>query len=112
MKALFIEGKREEVVHTEDDLCLFRAPRKGDGGFKYPSGEDLFVHKTQSGKEVYYLLDWSLRPKKREEIIQISPGMAERFLGKRGIFCNSTSKEDQKAIETMQQYGWGILEEF
>ena len=112
MKAVYIENNHEEKLHTEDDLCLFRAPRRMPEGHKCPTGKDLFVHKTRAGKEVFYLINWFMKPSKREEIVQITPRMAERFLEERGIFCNTTSPEDQKASQTMLQYGWGMLEEF
>lgn len=112
MKAICIEGGHEEELHTENDFCLFRSPRKMAGGQKFVVGKDLFLHKTKAGNDVYYLIKWSVRSRKKEEIIQVTPGMAEKFLTERGIFCNTMSQEDQKAVATMQRYGWGILEEF
>ena len=112
MKAIYIEGQHEEILQTENDLCLFRAPKKMADGQKFPSGKDLFMHKARTGRETYYLLHWSIRPNKTEQIAQLSKGMAEKFLEDRGIFFNSVSKEDEKAVATMKQYGWGILEEF
>ncbi len=112
MKAVYIEGQHEEVLQTEDDLCVFRAPRKMADGQKFLSGKDLFMHKAGTGREVYYLLHWSARPNKNEQITLISHNMAEKFLEERGIFFNTISKEDEKAVATLKQYGWGILEEF
>jgi len=111
MKALYIESGND-VIHTEEDLCLFLAPRKMADGRKSITGKDLFVHKTRGDKEAYYVLHWFLKPVKRETIVPVSPVMAEKFLEQRGIFCNSTDKEDLKAVQTMQRYGWGMLEEF
>jgi hypothetical protein len=112
VKAIYIEGQHEEILQTENDLCLFRAPRKTADWQKFPSGKDLYMHKAGTGRETYYLLHWSVRPNKKEQIAQVSQGMAEKFLEDRGIFFNSVSKEDEKAVATMKQYGWGILEEF
>ncbi len=112
MKALYVEDGHENVIRTEEDLSLYRAPRRMPGGQKFIAGKDLFIHKGRTGKEVYYMLQWFLKPEKREEIVQISPGMAEKFLSQRGIVCNTTGEADQKALGTMQQYGWGMPEEF
>ena len=112
VKAMYIEGPHQEFLYTEQDLCLFRAPRKMATGQKCLSGKDLFLHKTETGHDVYYLLHWSVQPTRREQITQVSHGMAEKFLEERGIFFNSISKEDEKAITTMKRFGWGMLEEF
>lgn len=112
MKAVYVENKHEETLDTENDLCLFRAPRKMSTGRKYLKGRDLFLHKLPNGCEIYYLLLWSVRNRQNDEIAQITPAMAKRFLEDRGIICNPRSDQEEKAIVTMQRYGWGILEEF
>lgn len=99
------------ILDTDHDACLFAAPEGSDASSEaYVRGKDLYVHEGEDGTVLYYLVLWSLRPPRDGNIRVISPLMAERFLGHRGLECHVS--DNSSAYAKLKNYGYGIAEEF
>jgi len=111
-RTYYKEDHKKVILNTAKDTCLFLAPRPTmKAGQCTLPGRDLYVHRT-GNKDIYYFVYWSSLPEKQEQILPVSSLMAERFLAARGLTCITTDPRDLKAVETLQRYGYGILEEF
>lgn len=54
-------GDKKIIIDTSSDECLYWAPRNPPNtGTKYTTGTDLYMHKTRSGAQVFYLVHWSM----------------------------------------------------
>jgi hypothetical protein len=111
MQEIIERNGKQIILDTHRDICLFAAPKAPDCTHGvYIRGKDLYVHEEKDGSMLYYCTLWSLTPARDESIHEISPLMAERFLGQRGLECHVS--EDSSAFFTLKNYGYGIAEEF
>jgi hypothetical protein len=111
MQEIIEKNGKQIILDTECDSCLFAAPeasKKLKGAII--RGKDLYIHETEDGTALYYLVLWSLKSPRDRAIRVISPLMAERFLGQNGLECHVSG--DSSAYFKLKNYGYGIAEEF
>jgi hypothetical protein len=111
MQEIIEKNGKQITLDTECDSCLFAAPEAPKSATEtFIRGKDLYIHETEDGTALYYLVLWSLKPPRDGAIRMISPFMAERFLGQQGLECHVF--EDSSAYFKLRNYGYGIAEEF
>ncbi|MEM1950433.1 MAG: hypothetical protein QXI43_00155 [Candidatus Nitrosocaldus sp.] len=60
-KHIIKDNGKKIIIDTNADVCLYWAPRNPPNtGTKYLEGTDLYLHKTKSGAQVFYLVHWSM----------------------------------------------------
>ncbi|OPX73880.1 MAG: hypothetical protein A4E39_00759 [Methanoregulaceae archaeon PtaB.Bin152] len=97
-----VHEQNNTTLDTEQDTCLFRAPRDPERGV-FMRGRDLYEHPRKDLPSLYYLHRWSLVPGERESISLISPVMASRFLEQGGLFC--ADRGDLKRCGRLSELG-------
>jgi hypothetical protein len=111
MKQKIVTDTRPAFLNTDNDVCLYWAPRPSfDGSEAHVRGRDLYLHRRKSGKTLYYYHLWTKKTDEVEKIIPVSSRLAERYLASRGIICQDLP--GAKAALTLMQQGYGIPEEF
>jgi hypothetical protein len=111
MKTALYDGSRRVIVNTNRDICLVSeanpSPKSADVQIYH---KDLYLHKGPSDRAQYYFHVHSSGAVAKDQVIPVSPVMAERYLLHRGIICNEFPESEP--VLRLYNWGYGIAEEF
>jgi len=91
------------VIDPRTDECIYEAPMNPPNtGTRYTRGTDLYLHRTRSGRKVFYLKRWSMWQGEETSYELISEEEAKNFflerLGMSG-WMHPSEEEIQRALE-------------
>ncbi len=113
VKQVYYRSDKKVYLDTAKDRCLYRAPRAAkDKAKAYIRGSDVYVHAVNGSTQVFYIHRWSLAKKEAEQIAVVTPRAAERLIESRGYMMHSPDPREERAVETLLRYGYGLIEEF
>ncbi len=113
MKQVYYRSDKKVYLDTARDRCLYEAPRaEKEKSRAYTRGRDVYVHAVNGSAPVYYVHRWSLSKKETGRITVVNPRAAERLIESRGFMVHSPDPGEEKAVETLLRYGYGLIEEF
>lgn len=113
VKQVYYRSDKKVYLDTGKDRCLYRAPRAEKEKAKaFTRGRDVYVHAVNGMAPVFYVHRWSLTHGETDQIVPVTAGSAERLIQSRGFIVHSPDVREEKAIDTLMRYGYGLLEEF